>query len=93
MRGGAPRAEGVSVHDLYAAYPDVDVPHEQALLGAHGVVVALRASSCRRPSRPADAAAGDHATVVTALREGPLDLTRARARSRLNADVRGSCEG
>jgi glutathione-regulated potassium-efflux system ancillary protein KefG len=33
--------DGVTVHDLYAAYPDfdIDVPHEQALLAAHDVVV------------------------------------------------------
>ncbi len=32
---------GVTVHDLYESYPDhdVDVPHEQALLLAHDVVV------------------------------------------------------
>jgi glutathione-regulated potassium-efflux system ancillary protein KefG len=32
---------GVTVHDLYEAYPDldIDVPYEQALLGAHDVVV------------------------------------------------------
>ena len=33
--------EGVTIHDLYAAYPDflVDVDHEQALLLAHDLVV------------------------------------------------------
>ncbi len=33
--------EGVTVHDLYDAYPDfdVDVPREQALLAAHDVLV------------------------------------------------------
>ena len=33
--------EGVTIHDLYAAYPDflIDVDHEQALLLAHDLVV------------------------------------------------------
>ncbi len=33
--------EGVTVHDLYEAYPDfdVDVPREQALLAAHDLIV------------------------------------------------------
>jgi glutathione-regulated potassium-efflux system ancillary protein KefG len=32
---------GVTVHDVYEAYPDfdIDVPHEQALLSAHDVIV------------------------------------------------------
>ncbi|MEQ1503436.1 MAG: NAD(P)H-dependent oxidoreductase [Myxococcota bacterium] len=33
--------DGVTVHDLYEAYPDhgIDVPHEQALLAAHHTIV------------------------------------------------------
>jgi glutathione-regulated potassium-efflux system ancillary protein KefG len=36
-----PRVEGLTVHDLYEAYPgfDVDVPREQALLAAHDLLV------------------------------------------------------
>ena len=36
-----PRAEGLTVHDLYEAYPsfDIDVPREQALLTAHDLLV------------------------------------------------------
>jgi glutathione-regulated potassium-efflux system ancillary protein KefG len=36
-----PRREGLTVNDLYEAYPDfdVDVPREQALLAAHDVIV------------------------------------------------------
>jgi glutathione-regulated potassium-efflux system ancillary protein KefG len=36
-----PRVEGLTLHDLYEAYPsfDVDVPREQALLTAHDLVI------------------------------------------------------
>ena len=38
---GLEAMEGVTFHDLYEAYPDldIDVPREQALLGEHDVVV------------------------------------------------------
>lgn len=37
----ASTVDGVTVHDVYEAYPDfdIDVPHEQALLTAHDVIV------------------------------------------------------
>jgi glutathione-regulated potassium-efflux system ancillary protein KefG len=41
MLGAIRNLEGVTIHDLYAAYPDflIDVDHEQALLLAHDLVV------------------------------------------------------
>jgi len=41
LRGGVEDLEGVTFHDLYAAYPDflIDVPHEQSLCEAHDVIV------------------------------------------------------
>lgn len=38
---GFAHLDGITVHDLYEAYPDfdIDVPHEQALLEEHDVVV------------------------------------------------------
>ena len=31
--------EGVTVHDLYESYPDIDVAREQALVEIHDVIV------------------------------------------------------
>ena len=41
MLGAIRNLEGVTIHDLYAAYPDflIDVDHEQALLLEHDLVV------------------------------------------------------
>ena len=41
LRAAAQAVEGVTLHDLYEAYPDflIDVDHEQALLRQHDVVV------------------------------------------------------
>lgn len=41
LAAAARAVPGVTVHDLYEAYPDhdVDVPHEQALLVAHPLIV------------------------------------------------------
>ena len=41
LRAAAQAVEGVTLHDLYEAYPDflIDVDHEQALLLRHDVVV------------------------------------------------------
>jgi glutathione-regulated potassium-efflux system ancillary protein KefG len=41
LRAAAMAAEGVTLHDLYEAYPDflIDVDHEQALLQQHDVIV------------------------------------------------------
>ena len=41
LRAAAKSVEGVTLHDLYEAYPDflIDVDHEQALLLRHDVVV------------------------------------------------------
>lgn len=38
---GLPLREGITLHDLYEAYPDldIDVPREQELLAAHDVIV------------------------------------------------------
>lgn len=41
LRAAAKAVEGVTLHDLYEAYPDflIDVDHEQALLVQHDVIV------------------------------------------------------
>ncbi len=41
LGGGLPDVEGVTVHDLYEAYPelDIDVAHEQALVEQHDAIV------------------------------------------------------
>ena len=41
LRGAIEDLEGITVHDLYASYPDflIDVPHEQSLCEAHEIIV------------------------------------------------------
>ena len=41
LRGAVENLDGITIHDLYASYPDflIDVPHEQHLCETHDIIV------------------------------------------------------